>query len=152
MRIKLLALAGLVSLLSFAAAAPASAIEVGVTNSVSNTVTSGRLQICETDNHYDSGYQQVWQVSGDLQFQEGGGGQKGIGGEGNISGFPPFGGSIGLGGAEFGDGLHYGEISGNGEFSYTDQNFSDHNVTNTHFDGQQTTSTVTTSSATFTNF
>jgi|GEM_PF-5872850 len=151
MKSKLLALAGLVSLLSFAAVAPASAIQVGVTNTVSTSITSGHLSVCETDNHYDSGWTAQLQVSGDLQLQFGGGGQKGIGGEGNISGFP-FPNSVGLGGAEFGDGLHYGQISGNGEVSLTVANFSDHNVTNSEFSGQQTTSTTTTSSATFANF
>ena len=149
MKMKVLALAGLVSLLSFSAIAPASAMEVGVTNTVSNTVTSGHLSICQIDTHNDSGYSEQWQVSGDLQFQEGGGGQHGIGG--NIN-FPENPDGLGLGGAEFGDGQHYGQISGNGEFSYTYQNFSDHNVTSTEFSGQQTTSTVTTSSATFANF
>jgi hypothetical protein len=147
MNIKVLALAGLASLFALSAIAPASAIEVGVTNTISNTVTSGKLSICEIDNHWDAGIQEVFQVSGDLQLQAGGGGQKGIGGNINFGE-----GGLGAGGSLFGDGLGYAQVSGNGEVSYTGQVFADHNVTTQEFNGQTTTSSVTTSSATFTNF
>ncbi len=146
MKIKALALASVVSLLGLSMA-PALAVEVGVTNTVSNTVTAGHLSICETDNHWDNGYQNVFQLSGDVQLQVGGGGQKGIGGNINWGE-----GGFGAGGSLFGDGLGYAQLSGNGEVSYTHQNFADHNVTNQEFNGTQTTSSVTTSSATFTNF
>jgi hypothetical protein len=147
MKIKLLAFAGLLSILALGTLAPASAIEVGVTNTTSNTVTSGHLSICQVDNHWDAGIQEVFQTSGDLQLQAGGGGQKGLGGSLNFGGN-----GVGLGGSIFGDGLRYVEVSGNGEVSYTEQVFVDHNVTDQEFSGQQTTSSITTSSATFTNF
>ena len=147
MTIKALAIAGIVSLLGLASMAPAMAIEVGVTNTVSNTVTSGHLTICQENSHWDAGIQEVFNVSGDLQLQAGGGGQKGIGGNINWNE-----GNFGAGGSLFGDGLGYVQVSGNGEVSYTGQIFMDHSSTMQEFSGQQTTSSVTTSSATFTNF
>ncbi len=147
MKMKILALAGFVSILAMGAIAPASAMEVGITNTTSNTVTSGHLSVNEVDNHWDCGTQEVLAVSGDVQLQEGGGGQKGIGGSVNFNGN-----GFGAGGSLFGDGLGYAQISGNATISYTRQDFSDHNVTKSDFSGQQTTSSVTTSSATFTNF
>lgn len=146
MKTKALALAGLISLLSLSMA-PAMAIEVGVTNTVSNTVTSGHLSICSTDEHWDSGTQRVFNLSGDVQLQLGGGGQEGIGGDINFGHD-----SLGAGGSLFGDGLGYAQISGNGEVSFTTTNFRDYTRTTQEFSGQQTTSSVTTSSATFTNF
>lgn len=147
MKIKALAIAGMISMLGMAAIAPASAMEVGVTNTTSNTITSGHLSICETDNHWDNGVSVVFQTSGDIQLQGGGAGQKGIGGNVNFGE-----GGFGLGGSLFGDGLAYAQVSGNGEFSTTVTTFRDHNVTNQEFNGQTTTSSVTTSSATFSNF
>lgn len=147
MKIKALAVASVVSLMGLAAIAPASAMEVGVTNTISNTVTSGHLSICEVDNHWDAGISQSFQVSGDLQLQAGGGGQKGIGGDINFGE-----GSFGAGGSLFGDGLGYVQVSGNGNVTYTGEVFADHNMSTTDFSGTQTTSSVTTSSGTFTNF
>lgn len=148
MKIKALALASIVSLVGLASMAPASALEVGVTNTVSNTVTAGHLSICEQNSHWDAGIQHTFNLSGDVQLQIGGGGQKGIGGDISFDRFD----NIGGGGSIFGDGLGYAQISGNGEVSSTTTYFADHNTTTSEFNGTQTTSSVTTSSATFTNF
>lgn len=146
MNTKALALAGFIGLLGLSVS-PALALEVGVTNTVSNTVTSGHLTICATDDHWDNGVQRTFNLSGDVQLQLGGGGQEGIGGNVNFGGN-----GLGAGGSLFGDALGYAQISGNGEVSFTTTNFSDHNRDTQEFSGQQTTSSVTTSSATFTNF
>ena len=146
MKTKVLALASLIGLLGISMS-PAMALEVGVTNTVSNTITSGHLSICETDSHWDAGVQNVFQLSGDVQLQMGGGGQEGIGGNINFGHD-----NLGAGGSLFGDGLGYAQLSGNGEVSFTRTYFGDHITTVQEFDGQQTTSSVTTSSATFTNF
>jgi hypothetical protein len=147
MKIKALAIASLLSIIGIASMAPASALEVGVTNTVSNTVTSGHLTICEESSHWDAGIQRVFNISGDVQLQVGGGGQKGIGGDVSFGND-----NFGLGGSIFGDGLGYIQLSGNGEVSATAQVFVDHVTTTQQFSGTQTTSSVTTSSATFTNF
>ncbi len=147
MKTKVLALAGFISVLALSTMAPASAVEVGVTNTISNTVTSGHLSICETDNHWDAGISESFQSSGDIQLEAGAAGQKGLGGNLNFGGN-----GLGLGGSVFGDGLGLVQVSGNGNVTFTGQVFADHNVTTQEFSGQQTTSSVTSSSATFTNF
>ncbi len=140
---KLLAFTSLFSALTFAAAMPALALEVGTTNTVTQTITSGRLQINETDNHWDCGYQNTFQVSGDGTLQAGLGGQVG----GQISEN-----RNSLSGGIFGDGDGYIGLTGSGTVSYTHQDFSDHNVTKQYFNGTQTTSSSTIQSATFVNF
>lgn len=136
---KLVAFVSLFSALTFAAAMPALALEVGTTNTVTQTVTSGHLTMSETDNHWDCGYQNTFQVSGDGTLQAGLGGQLG----GQL-------GSNSLGGFFDGDG--YIGLTGSGTLSYTHQEFSDHNVTTQNFSGTQTTSSSTLQSATFVNF
>ncbi len=136
---KLLAFASLLTAFTFAAAMPALALEVGTTNTVTQTVTTGHLSVSETDNHWDCGYQNTFQVSGDATLQAGLGAQ--LGGQLSHS-------SIG----GFFDGDGYIGLTGSGTLSFTHQEFSDHNVTTQNFSGTQTTSSSTLQSATFVNF
>jgi len=132
---KLLAFTSLLSAFTFAAAMPALALEVGTTNTVTQTVTTGHLTMSETDNHWDCGYQNTFQVSGDGTLQAGLGGQLG-----------------GLAGNNFLDGNGYIGLTGSGTVSFTHQEFSDKDVTSQYFSGTQTTSSSTLQSATFVNF
>ncbi len=150
MKIKILALAATASLLSLGIA-PAMAMEVGTTSTISNTITSGHLSIHSVDDHWDCGTTSSQQFSGDLQLSAGKAKQIGIGGDINGSFFGN-GGNLGLGGSLFADKAGYVEISGNFNETSTNEHFTDHNVTTQNFSGQQTTSSQTISSATFTNF
>ena len=133
---RIIAFVSFVSALTLAAAMPALALQVGTTNTVTQTVTTGHLSIAETDNHWDCGYQNTFQASGDGTLQLGLGGQ--IGGLGNSS--------------HFLDGNGYIGLTGAGTVSFTHQDFSDHNVVNQNFSGTQTTSSSTITSASFVNF
>lgn len=150
---------GLTAVLAAATMVPAFAMQVGVTNTVSNTVTSGNLVMSVVDKHWDNGCQDVWAVSGDLQEQFQGSGVIGLGGSEEGSGFGNFlkdahngGGQEGIGGGIEGNITGQREVSLNATISHTHTEFSDYNVSSQTFNGQQTTTSTTTSSATFTNF
>ena len=136
MKARLIACASLAFALALGTAMPAMALQIGTTNTVTQTVTTGHLSLSETDNHWDCGYQNVFQVSGDATLQAGLGGQ--IGGL--------------TGASNFLDGDGYIGLTGAGTVSYTHSEFSDHNVTTQSFSGTQTTSSSTLSSASFVNF
>lgn len=135
MKSKVIALAAMVSALSLAAVSPALAIEVGTTNTVTQTVTTGHLSVTQVSDHWDCGYQNVFQVSGNIGIQGGLGGQIGE-----------------HHGTSFGDGDGYIALMGAGNVSFTHQEFRDHNTSTQIFTGEQTTSSSTITSATFTNF
>lgn len=146
-------LAGLAAM----SALPASAMQVGVTNTVTNTVTSGNLVMNVNDQHWDCGYQDVWAVSGDLQEQVQGSGIIGLGGSLEGAGLdlqhPDVdGGQVGLGGGLEGNFTGSEQVSLNATYSHAHTEFRDYNVSTQTFNGQQTTISTTTSSATFTNF
>lgn len=148
---------GLTAILAAVSMMPAMAMQVGVTNTVSNTVTSGNLVLNSVDKHTDCGYQDVWAVSGDLQKQIQGSGVVGIGGSFEGSGFnsehpEAGGGQLGLGGGLEGNFTGSEQVSLNATISHSHTSFEDDNVTTQTFNGQQTTTSTTTSSATFTNF
>ena len=148
---------GITAILAAASVMPAMAMQVGVTNTVTNTVTSGNLVMSVVDKHTDCGYQDVWAVSGDLQRQLQGSGVIGLGGSFEGSGFDKehpesAGGQLGLGGGLEGNFTGSEQVSLNATISHSHTSFEDDNVSTQTFNGQQTTVSTTTSSATFTNF
>lgn len=148
---------GITAILAAASVMPAMAMQVGVTNTVTNTVTSGNLVMNVVDKHTDCGYQDVWAVSGDVSRQIQGSGVVGLGGSFEGSGFnsehpEAGGGQLGLGGGLEGNFTGSEQASLNATISHSHTEFTDNNVSTQTFNGQQTTVSTTTSSATFTNF